>query len=130
MTKIEALTAARVNFAEDTDVYTTLTKMIDTIQHAYEARKNRISDEERAAASVRRKAETAVRRATLMRQVLPVLRTNLIEDVTAKELYATCAADLPEDWTANKVQYALLHELADEVIKTEAKGKPNVYRLK
>ena len=37
---------------------------------------------------------------------------------------------LPADFTAAKVQYILIHELADEVVKTEAKGKANVYTLR
>ena len=65
-----------------------------------------------------------------MAQVLPILRDALTEGGTAKEIFERCADALPADFTSAKVQYILLHELADEVIKTEVKGKPNTYRLK
>lgn len=75
----------------------------------------------------------AKRRAALMEKVLPVLRDALSKyevGVTAKELYANCADKLPEDFTALKVQAVLLREMKDEVVKTETKGKPNLYEIK
>ena len=75
----------------------------------------------------------AKRRAALMEKVLPVLRDALSKyevGVTAKELYANCVDKLPEDFTALKVQAVLLREMKDEVIKTETKGKPNLYEIK
>ena len=59
--------------------------------------------------------------------VYDTLRAN--PDVTAKALYDLCKGSLPADWTANKVQYLLLNEMADSVIKVETKGKPNTYRI-
>ena len=87
------------------------------------------SDEAKAKA----KAKRASVRAELMKDILPILRNALTmypDGLTAKALYETCAETLPEDFTAAKVQYILLHELADEVVKTEAKNKPNVYSLR
>ena len=76
------------------------------------------------------KAKRADARATLMAQVLPIIRQSVAIGGTAKEIFERCADALPADFTANKVQYILLHELADEVVKTEAKGKPNTYTMK
>ena len=85
------------------------------------------SDEAKAKA----KAKRADARAKVLTEVLPVLRIALTgaDGFTAKELYDRCADQLPADFTANKVQYILLHDLVDEVIKTETKGKANTYRI-
>ena len=72
-------------------------------------------------------------RAEAIKDVLPIVRDGLKKfpaGATAEELYNNVAAALPADWTTAKVQYLLLHELAGEVAKTEAKGKPNVYTIK
>ena len=54
---------------------------------------------------------------------------------TAKEIHAACADNLPtapdgSAFTANKVQYLLLHQLADKVRKIENVKGPNTYVLK
>jgi len=85
----------------------------------------KMSDEAKAKA----KAKRADARATLMAQVLPVLRDTITTDMTAKEIFTAAADRLPQDFTAAKVQYILLNEMKDEVVKTEAKGKANTYRL-
>lgn len=119
---IDTINTYRTN---DTAVCDVLTKIRDQI-----AKPRKTSDEAKAKA----KAKRADARATLMAQVLPILRDGLSNypDVgqTAKELYEGNSDILPADFTAAKVQYILLHEMADEVVKTEAKGKPNVYKLK
>ena len=122
--------------ARHEEIVTILEKIRDQI-----AKPRKTSDEAKAKA----KAKRADARATLMTQVLPVLRKYLSNEYrqnfcdgdarkefgyTAKELYAEAKDALPEDFTSAKVQYILLHELADEVVKTEVKGKPNTYRLK
>ena len=84
------------------------------------------SDESKA----KRKEKNAQARATLMAQVLPIIREGIGDGGTAKDIFERCTNALPEDFTAHKVQYILLHELADEVDKTETKGKPNVYKIK
>jgi len=85
----------------------------------------KMSDEAKAKA----KAKRADARATLMAQVVPILREVITTDMTAKEIFAAAQERLPQDFTANKVQAVLLREMKDEVIKTEAKGKANTYRL-
>ena len=46
--------------------------------------------------------------------------------VTCGELYETIKSDLPDGFGKGKVQYALTHFWADEIVKIE--GKPNTYR--
>lgn len=83
-----------------------------------------------AATNEKRKAATAQARAELVAKVAPVLRKYLASDITAKDLYEAAKGELPADLTAPKVQNVLLREMKDELVKTEAKGKANTYRLK
>jgi len=86
------------------------------------------SDEAKAKA----KAKRADARGKMLAEVLPVLRVALTDSdgFTAKDLYDRCVDQLPADFTDKKVGYILLHEMADEVVKTEVRGKANVYKLK
>lgn len=119
MTKKDALTIA-LNFvpADEGKAREIITSMIEQLSKQYKT-----SEKSRAKA----KAKRADARATLMAQVLPILRDALTEGGTAKEIFERCADALPADFTAAKVQYILLHELADEVVKTEQKNKANTY---
>lgn len=89
-----------------------------------------VSDDTKAKANAKRKNDTAVARAELVATVAPVLRKYLAADMTAKELYDAAASELPADFNWQKVQNVLLREMKDELVKTEAKGKANTYRLK
>ena len=129
ITRVDALNYA-INAIDqctetDAEVVAILEKIRDQI-----AKPHKTSDE----AKEKAKAKRANARAELMKQVLPILRDGLSNypDVgqTAKELYEGNRDILPADFTVNKVQYILLHEMKDEVVKTEAKGKPNIYMLK
>lgn len=94
-----------------------LTAMHDTLVKRAQAT---ASNEKIQAAQEKRKAETKAAREALMTAVLPVLRSVITsEPKTAEQIYNAAAAMLPADWTKGKVQYALLHELADEVEKVE-----------
>lgn len=106
----------------DVEVVSVLEKIRDQI-----AKPRKTSDEAKAKA----KAKRADARGKMLAEVLPVLRVALTgaDDFTAKELYDRCAGQLPADFTDKKVQYILLHDLAEEVIKTEVKGKANTYRI-
>ena len=98
-----------------------ITKMIEQL-----SKPRNTSDEAKAKAKDKRaKARTA-----LMEQVLPIVREGVADGGTAKEIFERCADALPADFTSAKVQYILLHEMADEVDKVEQKGKPNVYKMK
>ena len=128
LTRVDALNAAIDELtkggqidAEYVEVVEVLTKIRDGIAN------RKTSDTAKANA----KAKRADARAALMEQVLPIVREGIADGGTAKEIFERCADALPEDFTTTaKVQYILLHELADEVVKTERKGKPNIYRLK
>ena len=105
----------------DGEIVNVLTKIRDQI-----AKPRKTSDEAKAKAKDKR----AKARAELMAQVLPIVRENVTIGGTAKEIFERCADALPKDFTAAKVQYILLHEMADEVTKVEQKGKPNIYTMK
>ena len=104
----------------DGEIVKILEKIRDQI-----AKPRKTSDEAKAKA----KAKRADARATLMAQVVPILREVITTDMTAKEIFAAAQERLPQDFTANKVQAVLLREMKGEVIKTETKGKANTYRL-
>ena len=118
---IDELTKGGQVDAEYVDVIEVLAKIRDQI-----AKPRKTSDEAKAKA----KAKRAGARAELMAQILPIIREGIADGGTAKEIFERCADALPADFTAAKVQYILLHELADGVVKTEAKGKANVYTLR
>jgi len=127
LTRVDALNyaiAAVTNSTEvqpyPTEIVEVLTKIRDQI-----AKSRKTSDEAKAKA----KAKRADARSALMAQVLPILRDTITTDMTAKEIFTAAADRLPQDFTAAKVQAILLREMKDEVIKTEAKGKANTYRL-
>lgn len=129
MTKKNALTVALnalalVNTDEASEARITLAKMIETLSTS-----RPLSDEAKAKQNELRKAKTATARAELVTAVAPVLRKYLTVDVTAKELFKVAKAELPADFTANKVQNVLLREMRSELVVTEAKGKANTYRL-
>ena len=52
------------------------------------------------------------------------------EPLTVKELYERCVTELPEDFGAPKIQYALRAYWADEVEKHENGKNPNAYSAK
>ena len=129
MTKKNALTIALnalnlVNTDEAIEARATLTKMVDSLSTS-----RAMSDEAKAKQNELRKAKTAAARAELVATVAPVLRKYLTADVSAKELYEAAKAELPADFTHNKVQNVLLREMRPELVVTEAKGKANTYRL-
>ena len=129
MTKKNALTVALnalnlVNTDEAVEARATLAKMIETLSTS-----RTLSDEAKAKQNELRKAKTAAARAELVAAVAPVLRKYLTADVSAKELFEVAKAELPTDFTANKVQNVLLREMKPELVVTETKGKANTYRL-
>ena len=87
------------------------------------------SDESKARANEKRKEATASARAELVATVAPIiLKAMSTEPMTAKEIFAKCEG-LPSDFSVAKVQNVLLRELATQIVKVEAKGKANTYRL-
>ena len=97
------------------------------------AKRSERSDEVKAKDAAKRKEKAHNERVALLAQVVPVLRKvcgSTQQGLTAKEIYSECADALPADFSAHKVQYILLHEMADEVDKFEKKGEANRYRMK
>ena len=136
MTKKAALELAIATLStsnENDGTMQTLVKMdaVKTLQKmvAQLSAPRHISDDTKARANAKRKNDTAVARAELVAKVAPVLRKYLASDVTAKELFEQAKAELPDDFSAAKVQNVLLREMAVELVKTEVKGKANTYRL-
>jgi hypothetical protein len=129
MTKKNALTVALnalnlVNTDEAIEARATLTKMVEALSTS-----RPMSDEAKAKQNELRKAKTAAARAELVAVVAPVLRKYLTADISAKELFEAAKAELPADFTHNKVQNVLLREMRPELVVPEAKGKANTYRL-
>jgi len=83
----------------------------------------------REKAAEERKAATKEARAKLVSEVAPILRKHLTTDVTAKELFAKAQAELPADFTSNKVQNILIREMKPELVRTERKKGGDTYRL-
>lgn len=128
MTRVDALNFAIDELSKGGQVDTEYTEVVEILTKVRDqiAKPHKVSEDTKA----RAKAKRANERAVLMAQVLPIVRESVTIGGTAKEIYERCADALPADFTAAKVQYILLHEMADEVVKTEAKGKPNIYAMK
>lgn len=92
---------------------------LDTLREEVNDEYNRLTAKARANADMYATAATFV---------LPVLSTEV--GMTAKEIHAACSADLPEEFSVNKVQYLLLHQLADRVVKHDNGKNANTYTLK
>lgn len=112
---------------------------VETLQKMVEQLENRtpMSEEKKAELSAKRKEATKTAREELVGKVAPVLRKYLTAlrkyltaPMTAKELYETAKEELPSDFSWQKVQNILLREMAEELVKVEAKGKANTYALK
>lgn len=128
ITRVDALNYAIAAVTNSTEVLTNPDEIVEVLTKIRDqiAKPRKSSEDTKA----RAKAKRANERAILMAQVLPIVREGVADGGTAKEIYERCADALPADFTAAKVQYILLHEMADEVIKVEQKGKPNIYKLK
>jgi len=123
ITKSAALSTALTFIPEtETEVREVISKMVAQLG------KSR-SDASKAKQNAKRKEQNAKARAELIAKVAPVLRNYLTADITAKDLFEVAKGELPADFTVGKVQAVLLREMAPELIKTEAKGKANTYRL-
>jgi hypothetical protein len=125
MTKKDALTIA-LNTIDNAEAKAVIESMIAQLSKPRTPK----SEEAKAKANAVRKEKTAAARAELVAKVAPVLREALTAPMTAKELFEAVKANLPEDFTAPKVQNILLREMRDELTITEAKGKANTYTLK
>ena len=128
LTRVDALNYAIAAVTNSNEILTNPDEIVEVLTKIRNqiAKPRKTSDE----AKEKAKAKRANARAELMTQVLPIVRESVTIGGTAKEIFERCADTLPKDFTAAKVQYILLHEMADEVVKTEAKGQPTVYTMK
>lgn len=106
-----------------------LMAMRTTYQNRSEKAHTSVNQEKRDAIAAKRKEATAKARVELIATVAPILRKHLTADVTAKELFAKASAELPEGFTAAKVQNILIREMKPELVRTERKKGGDTYRL-
>lgn len=87
--------------------------------------KKEVNDEwERTTAKSRANTE-------LYASAMPIVEKVLSDTpMTARQIHAACYKELPEGFTANKVQYLILHQLADKVEKHENGKNPLTYTRK
>lgn len=122
---VEALDLPSAFTAEQIDKVNEALERIEALREKYSVSRP-ASDKVKEA----RKAKNAAARAELVAKVKPVVISVMSDTpMTAAEIYERASAELSDDWTILKVQYLLLHELADMVNKFETKGKPNTYAL-
>ena len=110
------------------DDYSDVVKKLTALKEKY-SKPHTSSDEAKAKRSAMQKEKTAKARAELVSTVAPVLRKYLTSDITAKELFEVAKDELPQGFSAAKVQNILIREMAPELVKTETKGHANTYRL-
>ncbi len=60
----------------------------------------------------------------------PIVFGVMTEPMTVKAIFAKCENDLPEGFTVNKIQYALLNYWRDEVVKIDNGKNAYTYALK
>lgn len=60
----------------------------------------------------------------------PIVFGVMTKPMTAKEIFTACENDLPDGFTAHKVQYALLNYWRDEVVKIDNGKSPFTYKVK
>ena len=136
MTKKDALTVAMnlINDALDATTEDDLTEYVAELEGALGQIKAMIEqttkDEQRNAL---RKQDNAVARLVMLSEVKPILHEVLTHTqlgLTAKEVFGEAQSRLPEDFTAQKVQYILLHDMTDEVEVINNGRNAKTYRLK
>jgi len=125
MTKHDALVYALntvIKYNDNLEVCEVLTTMIAQLSKSQDKK-----DEENA----KRRENNQKARALLMETVIPILTDamSVNDDYTAVEIYERAKDNLPDNFTANKVQAVLLREMKPNVIITEKKNCPNHYRL-
>lgn len=129
MTKKNALELAISILSTDNandEAVGTLTRMVEQLDKA--KARTPLSEEQKAAINFRRKAATAEARAKLVAVVAPIVRKVATTPMTAKEIFAA-SDEWPSNFTVNKLQNVLIREMASELDKVEAKGKPNTYQI-
>ena len=64
-------------------------------------------------------------------QAKPIVLSAIADaPLTVKDIFAVCEDELPNDFTASKIQYGLLHYWNDEVVKIDNGKGPFTYQVK
>ena len=64
-------------------------------------------------------------------QAKPIVLSAIADaPLTVKDIFAACEDNLPDGFTASKIQYGLLHYWADEVVKIDNGKSPFTYQVK
>ena len=64
-------------------------------------------------------------------QAKPIVLSAIADTaLTVKDIFAVCENELPDGFTASKVQYGLLHYWTDEVVKIDNGKAPFTYQVK
>ena len=64
-------------------------------------------------------------------QAKPIVLSAIADTaLTVKDIFAVCENDLPDGFTAHKIQYALLNYWCDEVVKIDNGKAPFTYMVK
>lgn len=113
----------------------TVTKTVERLTAMHEALVRRAeavaSNEKTKAAAEKRKAENHAAREALVTAVRPAIRAVLTDkEKTAAQIYEDAKANLPADFNEKKVQYLLIHEMADEVVKHDNGRNSKTYTKK
>ena len=108
-----------------------LTALRDTLKKHAEAPRGEKSQAQKDKENAMRREKNQKARALLMETVIPILTDamSVNDDYTAVEIYERAKDNLPDNFTANKVQAVLLREMRPNVIITEKKNCPNHYHL-
>ena len=82
------------------------------------------------ATNEKRRQANAAKRAATCEPIIPIIKSVLVKDMTATEIYEAGKELLPADFTPRKVSNILNREMANMVIKTEIKNKASMFRMK
>ena len=82
------------------------------------------ADYEKSAAKVNAKMDA-------YEQAKPIVLSTIANaPLTVKDIFAVCEDELPDGFTASKIQYGLLHYWNDEVVKIDNGKAPFTYQVK
>ena len=81
-------------------------------------------------AEYERTVAKSAEKATAYDTAKPIVFGVMTEPMTVKAIFAKCENDLPNDFTAHKIQYALLNYWRDEVVKIDNGKGPFTYMVK
>lgn len=125
ITKKDALNLAIETLSHADEPNTEAISVLQNMVEKLSVARKPMSDEYKAKVSAERKEKAHAARVALMDAVLPVIRKTMTgtDALTAKEIFSIAQNELPEGYTWQKVQAALLREMKDEVTVIEGTKK-------